>query len=212
MDYNGASGKTTLAEILEHDLHFQALEIYTSRDAACAIDNGAGGYVFDLPRCHVVNEEFYELLERLKNRKVGSGKYKGITARPQSNKLVLLANCFPNLVALTMDSWIIFHPRLKEINVRCTQRGQSYFTTISTEMKCEVQSPAVLSGDAGKTDEELFVEFLGLSTGSKHLIPLFSNKLPVPAIDAKYRRKLEFLIREKQFLNASSYVNQHALF
>ena len=50
MDYNGASGKTTLAEILELDLHFQALEIYTSRDAACAIDNGAGGYVFDLPR------------------------------------------------------------------------------------------------------------------------------------------------------------------
>ena len=79
-------------------------------------------------------------------------------------------------------------------------------------MKCEVQSPAGLSGDAGKTDEELFVEFLGLSTGSKHLIPLFSNKLPFPAIDAKYRRKLEFLIREKQFLNASSYVNQHALF
>jgi len=56
MDYNGASGKTALAETLEYDLNFQLLDIHNSRDVACAINSGAGGYVFELPRCHVVNE------------------------------------------------------------------------------------------------------------------------------------------------------------
>jgi hypothetical protein len=212
MDYNGGSGKSTLSEILEHDLHFQLLQIHTSRDIACSINNGAGGYVFDLPRCHVVNEDFYILLERIKNRVIGSGKYKGTTARPQSNKVVVLANCFPNILALTMDRWKIFHPHPGEINVCCTQRGQSYFTTISTEMICRVQSRAVLSGDTEKTDEDLFAEFLELRTSSKHLIPLFSNKLAFPAIGVKHRRQLEFLIKEKTFKNASSYVKQHDLF
>ncbi len=109
-------------------------------------------------------------------------------ACPQSKQVVVLANCFPNLLALTMDRWIIFHPQLGEINVCCTQRGQSYFTNISTEMICKVQSRAVLSGDTEKTDEDLFTEFLELRTSSKHLIPLFSNKLAFPAIGAKHRR------------------------
>jgi hypothetical protein len=46
-------------------------------------------------------------------------------------------------------------------------------------MICEVENVAALSNDIGKTGEDLFAKFLELRTGSKHPIPLFSNKLPV---------------------------------
>jgi hypothetical protein len=110
MDYNGKRGKSKFRQFLQYRQNFQSLKIFNARDAVAVIDETAGGYVFDLARSSEKTHKIYELIENIKDGEVGSGKYHGQMKYPKSNKIVVLANYFPNVAAMTPDRWELFHP------------------------------------------------------------------------------------------------------
>ena len=114
---------------------------------------------------------------------------------------------------MSLDRFQFFHPRVGEFCVRCTASGNKYYTTVSTEMVCEVDfsKQGLLHGDT-KTDLEFFNEFLQLRVGRDYLRTLLRNKLAFPAIQSNQRGKIDSLIRHKNIDQLIHYVKENNLF
>ena len=107
-------------ENYENFQHFGLVNQHTAR----LIDQSARGYVFDLPHCAVPSRSFYTLIKEITDGEVWSRSTKKDL---QSSKVVVLASCPPNLYALSLDQWQIFHPCLGLININCTQSAKLYY-------------------------------------------------------------------------------------
>ena len=93
--------------------NYQLLKPSSSRDMCRLIDSRSAGYVFDLSKSHSSKmNDFFALVEDLKNKYVFSSKYKGCVKTPVSNKIVIFANQLPNLTFLSIDRWSFFHTKL----------------------------------------------------------------------------------------------------
>ena len=119
MDFTGNSGKTEIGKYLEAKENWQFILDCAPNDAANMLHQFKNGTCIDKLRSDVQDKLEYGLLEQLKNGLIQSGKYRGTSKQMLSNKVVVIANFFPNLIGLSIDRWSFFHTRLGEVKICC---------------------------------------------------------------------------------------------
>jgi len=98
--------------------NYQILFPGSTHNLCSMLNPFAAGYVIDCSRNAFCSSgikkmnEFYDLMEQLKNRFLVSGKYQGSLKIPTSNLVLVLENQIPILERLSLDRWDFFHPRL----------------------------------------------------------------------------------------------------
>ena len=104
-DREGNKGKTFLAHYLFHLYNYQLFDgILSTRDTGILLDKDANGVCFDVTRSAA--EQFsYHTLESLKNGHLITGKFHGRTVTFRNMRIVVFANEFPSLTALSRDRW-----------------------------------------------------------------------------------------------------------
>ena len=119
MDFTGNSGKTEIGKYLEAKENWQFILDCAPNDAANMLHQFKNGTCIDKLRSDVQDKLEYGLLEQLKNGLIQSGKYRGTSKQMLSNKVVVIANFFPNLIGLSIDRWSFFNTRLGEVKICC---------------------------------------------------------------------------------------------
>ena len=191
-------------ENYENFQHFGLVNQHTAR----LIDQSARGYVFDLPHCAVPSRSFYTLIKEITDGEVWSRSTKKDL---QSSKVVVLASCPPNLYALSLDQWQIFHPCLGLININCTQSAKRYYCAVSKEMDVDGNSFNELRPEGSKKDEDLFKEYVNLHSSKADLSTLFANQLAFPKITPCHWNHMCTLLEAGQFENLRKYVTANGL-
>ena len=108
-------GKTFMTSFLSVVYNYHEMDATLEpRDAAGLFNENANGVVFDVPRsCRKIS---YATIEGVKNGKLFSGKYEGVTLQFAPMPVVVFANFEPETNGLSRDRWNIIRifPLLEE--------------------------------------------------------------------------------------------------
>ena len=206
-DYNGNRGKTALSDMFRNYENFQHFRL-ANQHTARLIDQSAKGYVFDLHHSAVPTRSFYTLIKQITDGEVWSRSTK---KNVQSRKVVVLASGPPNLCALSLDQWQIFHPCLGLINIKCTLSAKRYYCAVSKEMAVNSNSFKELRSEGFKNDRDLFKEYVNLHSSKDDLSTFFANQLAFPKITPCHWNHMCTLLKAAQFGGLRDYVIANGL-